>query len=45
MITLEKNNQVYTVSKDTALYRQLVDNGFKELEKPKKAATKEKGDD
>ena len=45
MITLQKDNQVYTVSEDTALYRQLTDNGFKEPEKPKKAAAKEKGVD
>ena len=43
MIILEKDNQIYTVSEDTALYRQLVDNGFKEPKKPKKAAAKEKG--
>lgn len=45
MIKLEKDNQVYTVSEDTPLYRQLTDNGFKEPEKPKKAATKDKGAD
>ena len=45
MITLEKDNQVYTVSEDTALYRQLKDNGFKPVREVETEDQEEKPDE
>lgn len=39
MVILEKENQVYKVDENSALYNQLKGNGFKEAEQKEKSLT------